>query len=127
MADEVIRIDTRIDINDAERDLDSLKKKFQETSNEGKEGFKKTSQSLDTADKSTKGLTVSMNTLGKVLSGISAITVAKKLVDGIKEISNATEEAYSSLRKASTLFGSVNVNQQNLLNELSSIAAETAY
>ena len=41
MADEVIRIDTRIDINDAERDLDSLKKKLKETSNEGKEGFKK--------------------------------------------------------------------------------------
>lgn len=125
MADEVIRIDTRINIDDAERDLDSLKKKLKETSNEGKEGFKKTSQSLDTADKSTKGLTVSMNTLGKVLSGISAITIAKKLVDGIKEISSATEEAYSSIRKASTLFGSVNVDQQNLLNELSSIAAET--
>ena len=51
MADEVIRIDTRIDIDDAERDLDSLKKKLQETAKEGKEGFKKASQSIDTADK----------------------------------------------------------------------------
>ena len=49
MADEVIRIDTRIDINDTERDLDSLKKKLKETASEGKEGFKKASQSLDTA------------------------------------------------------------------------------
>ena len=125
MADEVIRIDTRIDIDDAERDLDSLKKKLQETASEGKEGFKKASQSIDTADKSTKGLTVSMNTLGKALTGISITTVAYKVAQGIKEIYTTTEEAYASIRKASTMFGDVAVDQQNLVNQLSKIAAET--
>lgn len=125
MADEVIRIDTRIDINDAERDLDSLKKKLQETSKEGKEGFKKASQSLDTADKSTKGLTVSMNTLKKALTGLSITTVAYKVAQGVKEIYTTTEEAYASIRKASTMFGDVAVDQQNLVNQLSKIAAET--
>lgn len=125
MADEVIRIDTRIDINDAERDLDSLKKKLNETSKEGKEGFKKASQSIDTADKTTKGLTVSMNTLGKALTGISISAVAYKVAQGVKEIYTTTEEAYASIRKASTMFGDVAVDQQNLVNQLSKIAAET--
>ena len=125
MADEVIRIDTRIDIDDAERDLESLKKKLQETSKEGKEGFKKASQSLDTADKTTKGLTVSMNTLKKALTGLSITTVAYKVAQGVKEIYTTTEEAYASIRKASTMFGDVAVDQQNLVNQLSKIAAET--
>ena len=125
MADEVIRIDTRIDIDDAERDLESLKKKLNETSKEGKEGFKKASQSLDTADKSTKGLTVSMNTLKKALTGLSITTVAYKVAQGVKEIYTTTEEAYASIRKASTMFGDVAVDQQNLVNQLSKIAAET--
>lgn len=125
MADEVIRIDTRIDIDDAERDLDSLKKKLQETSKEGKEGFKKASQSIDTADKTTKGLTVSMNTLKKALTGLSITTVAYKVAQGVKEIYTTTEEAYESIRKASTMFGDVAVDQQNLVNQLSKIAAET--
>ena len=125
MADEVIRIDTRIDIDDAERDLDSLKKKLQETAKEGKEGFKKASQSIDTADKTTKGLTVSMNTLKKALTGLSITTVAYKVAQGVKEIYTTTEEAYASIRKASTMFGDVAVDQQNLVNQLSKIAAET--
>lgn len=125
MADEVIRIDTRIDIDDAERDLESLKKKLNETSKEGKEGFKKASQSIDTADKTTKGLTVSMNTLKKALTGLSITTVAYKIAQGVKEIYTTTEEAYASIRKASTMFGDVAVDQQNLVNQLSKIAAET--
>ena len=125
MADEVIRIDTRIDIDDAERDLESLKKKLKETSKEGKEGFKKASQSIDTADKTTKGLTVSMNTLKKALTGLSITTVAYKVAQGVKEIYTTTEEAYASIRKASTMFGDVAVDQQNLVNQLSKIAAET--
>ena len=125
MADETIRIDTRIDTDSAERDLDELKKKLKDTSAEGKKGFNEAGKALDTADKSTKGLTSSMSALGKVLSGISAVAVAKKVVDGIKDINVATEEAYSSLRKASTLFGDVNVNQQEMLKKLASIAAET--
>lgn len=125
MADETIRIDTRIDTDSAERDLDELKKKLKDTSAEGKKGFNEAGKALDTADKSTKGLTVSMSALGKVLSGISAVAVAKKLGDGIRDIYETTEEAYASIRKASTLFGDVAVNQQNLIGKLSSIAAET--
>ena len=125
MADEVIRIDTRIDTDSAERDLDELKKKLKNTSTEGKKGFNEAGKALDTADKSTKGLTVSMSALSKVLSGISAVAITKKVVDGIKDINVATEEAYSSLRKASTLFGDVNVDQQEMLKKLASIAAET--
>ena len=63
MADETIRIDTRIDTDSAERDLDELKKKLKDTSTEGKKGFNEAGKALDTADKSTKGLTVSMSTL----------------------------------------------------------------
>ena len=125
MADEVIRIDTRIDTDSAERDLDELKKKLKDTSAEGKKGFNEASKSLDVADKSTRGLTSSMSALSKVLSGISAVAIAKKVVDGIKDINVATEEAYSSLRKASTLFGDVNVDQQEMLKKLASIAADT--
>lgn len=125
MADEVIRIDTRIDTDSAERDLDELKKKLKDTSAEGKMGFNEAGKALDTADKSTKGLTTSMSALGKVLPGISAVAIAKKVVDGIKDINVVTEEAYSSLRKASTLFGDVNVDQQEMLKKLASIAAET--
>lgn len=125
MADEVIRIDTRIDTDSAERDLDELKKKLKDTSAEGKKGFNEASQSLNVADKSTRGLTSSMSALGKVLSGISAAAIAKKLGDGIRDLYETTEEAYASIRKASTLFGDVAVNQQNLIGKLSSIAAET--
>lgn len=125
MADETIRIDTRIDTDSAERDLDELKKKLKDTSTEGKKGFNEASQSLNVADKSTRGLTSSMSALGKVLSGISAAAIAKKLGDGIRDIYETTEEAYASIRKASTLFGDVAVNQQNLIGKLSSIAAET--
>ena len=57
MADETIRIDTRIDTDSAERDLDELKKKLKNTSTEGKKGFNEASQSLNVADKSTRGLT----------------------------------------------------------------------
>ena len=125
MADETIRIDTRIDTDSAERDLDELKKKLKDTSAEGKKGFNEAGKALDTADKSTKGLTSSMSALGKVLSGISAAAIAKKLGDGIRDLYETTEEAYASIRKASTLFGDVAVNQQNLISKLSSIAAET--
>lgn len=125
MADETIRIDTRIDTDSAERDLDELKKKLKDTSTEGKKGFNEASQSLNVADKSTRGLTLSMSALGKVLSGISAAAIAKKLGDGIRDLYETTEEAYASIRKASTLFGDVAVNQQNLISKLSSIAAET--
>ena len=125
MADETIRIDTRIDTDSAERDLESLKKKLHETANEGKEGFKKASQSIDTADKTTKGLTVSMNTLKKALTGLSITTVAYKVAQGVKDIYVTTEEAYASIRKASTMFGDLAVDQENLVNKLSKIAADT--
>lgn len=125
MADETIRIDTRIDTDSAERDLDELKRKLKDTSAEGKKGFNEAGKALDTADKSTKGLTVSMNTLKKALTGLSITTVAYKVAQGVKEIYTTTEEAYASIRKASTMFGDVAVDQQNLVNQLSKIAAET--
>ena len=125
MADETIRIDTRIDTDSAERDLDELKKKLKDTSTEGKKGFNEAGKALDTADKSTKGLTVSMSTLKKALTGLSISTVAYKVAQGVKDIYVTTEEAYTSIRKASTMFGDVAVDQQNLVNQLSKIAAET--
>lgn len=125
MADETIRIDTRIDTDSAERDLDELKRKLKDTSAEGKKGFNEAGKALDTADKSTKGLTVSMSSLKKALTGLSISTVAYKVAQGVKDIYVTTEEAYASIRKASTMFGDVAVDQQNLVNQLSKIAAET--
>lgn len=125
MADETIRIDTRIDTDSAERDLDELKKKLKDTSAEGKKGFNEAGKALDTADKSTKGLTVSMSTLKKALTGLSISTVAYKVAQGVKDIYVTTEEAYASIRKASTMFGDVAVDQENLVNKLSKIAADT--
>lgn len=125
MADETIRIDTRIDTDSAERDLDELKKKLKDTSAEGKKGFNEAGKALDTADKSTKGLTVSMSSLKKALTGLSISTVAYKVAQGVKDIYVTTEEAYASIRKASTMFGDVAVDQENLVNKLSKIAAET--
>ena len=125
MADETIRIDTRIDTDSAERDLDELKKKLKDTSAEGKKGFNEAGKALDTADKTTKGLTVSMNTLKKALTGLSITTVAYKVAQGVKDIYVTTEEAYASIRKASTMFGDVAVDQENLVNKLSKIAADT--
>ena len=125
MADETIRIDTRIDTDSAERDLDELKKKLKDTSTEGKKGFNEAGKALDTADKSTKGLTVSMSTLKKALTGLSISTVAYKVAQGVKDIYVTTEEAYASIRKASTMFGDVAVDQENLVNKLSKIAADT--
>ena len=125
MADETIRIDTRIDTDSAERDLDELKRKLKDTSAEGKKGFNEAGKALDTADKSTKGLTVSMSTLKKALTGLSISTVAYKVAQGVKDIYVTTEEAYASIRKASTMFGDVAVDQENLVNKLSKIAADT--
>ena len=125
MADETIRIDTRIDTDSAERDLDELKKKLKDTSTEGKKGFNEAGKALDTADKSTKGLTVSMSSLKKALTGLSISTVAYKVAQGVKDIYVTTEEAYASIRKASTMFGDVAVDQENLVNKLSKIAADT--
>lgn len=125
MADEVIRIDTRIDTDSAERDLDELKKKLKDTSSEGKKGFNEASKALDTADKSTKGLTVSMSSLKKTLTGLSISTVAYKVAQGVKDIYVTTEEAYASIRKASTMFGEVAVDQENLIQNLYRIAAKT--
>lgn len=125
MADETIRIDTRIDTDSAERDLDELKKKLKDTSAEGKKGFNEAGKALDTADKSTKGLTVSMSSLKKALTGLSISTVAYKVAQGVKDIYVTTEEAYASIRKASTMFGDVAVDQENLVNKLSKIAADT--
>ena len=125
MADETIRIDTRIDTDSAERDLDELKKKLKDTSAEGKKGFNEAGKALDTADKSTKGLTVSMSSLKKALTGLSISTVAYKVAQGVKDIYVTTEEAYASIRKASTMFGEVAVDQENLVNKLSKIAADT--
>ena len=125
MADETIRIDTRIDTDSAERDLDELKKKLKDTSAEGKKGFNEAGKALDTADKSTRGLTVSMSSLKKALTGLSISTVAYKVAQGVKDIYVTTEEAYASIRKASTMFGDVAVDQENLVNKLSKIAADT--
>lgn len=125
MADETIRIDTRIDTDSAERDLDELKRKLKDTSAEGKKGFNEAGKALDTADKSTKGLTVSMSSLKKALTGLSISTVAYKVAQGVKDIYVTTEEAYASIRKASTMFGDVAVDQENLVNKLSKIAADT--
>ena len=125
MADETIRIDTRIDTDSAERDLEELKKKLKDTSAEGKKGFNEAGKALDTADKSTKGLTVSMSSLKKALTGLSISTVAYKVAQGVKDIYVTTEEAYASIRKASTMFGDVAVDQENLVNKLSKIAADT--
>ena len=125
MADETIRIDTRIDTDSAERDLNELKKKLKDTSAEGKKGFNEAGKALDTADKSTKGLTVSMSSLKKALTGLSISTVAYKVAQGVKDIYVTTEEAYASIRKASTMFGDVAVDQENLVNKLSKIAADT--
>ena len=125
MADETIRIDTRIDTDSAERDLDELKRKLKDTSTEGKKGFNEAGKALDTADKSTKGLTVSMSSLKKALTGLSISTVAYKVAQGVKDIYVTTEEAYASIRKASTMFGDVAVDQENLVNKLSKIAADT--
>lgn len=125
MADETIRIDTRIDTDSAERDLDELKKKLKDTSAEGKKGFNEAGKALDTADKSTKGFTVSMSSLKKALTGLSISTVAYKVAQGVKDIYVTTEEAYASIRKASTMFGDVAVDQENLVNKLSKIAADT--
>lgn len=125
MADEVIRIDTRIDTDSAERDLDALKKKLKETSAEGKAGFSQAGSSIDSADRATKGLTSSMSALGKVMAGISITTVAVKAAQGLKEVYATTEEAYASIRKASTMFGDVAVDQERLVQNLSRISSQT--
>ena len=125
MADEVIRIDTRIDTDSAENDLKELRKKLKETASEGKSGFKEAGKAIDGADEATRGLTVSMSSLKKALTGLSVSAVAYKVVKGVKEIYTTTEEAYASIRKASTMFGDVAVDQEDLVNKLSKIAADT--
>lgn len=125
MADNVIRIDTRIDTDSAERDLDNLDKKITTVARDAHGRFVKAGTAIDSASTSTKGLTSSMSALGKVLTGISITTVAYKVAQGVKEIYTTTEEAYASIRKASTMFGDVQVDQEKLVQNLSKIAAET--
>lgn len=125
MADNVIRIDTRIDTDSAERDLEQLDKKITTVARDAHGRFIKAGTAIDSADASTKGLTSSMSALGKALTGISITAVAYKVAQGVKEIYTTTEEAYASIRKASTMFGDVQVDQEKLVQNLAKISSET--
>ena len=125
MADDAIRIDTRIDTSSAEKDLEKLRSRLSSTAKEAQSGFSGADTAIKGMDTSTKGLTSSMSALGKVISGISIVAAARQLARGVTDVYQATEEANASLRKASTLFGDVAVDQQKLIGNLSSIAAET--
>ena len=125
MADDAIRIDTRIDTSSAEKDLEKLRSRLSSTAKEAQSGFSGADTAIKGMDTSTKGLTMSMSSLSKVIGSISIVAVLTKVAHGVKDVMATTEEAYASIRKASTMFGEVAVDEEAFVNRLSQIASET--
>ena len=125
MADDAIRIDTRIDTSSAEKDLEKLRSRLSSTAKEAQSGFSGADTAIKGMDTSTKGLTMSMSSLSKVIGSISIVAVLTKVARGVKDVMATTEEAYASIRKASTMFGEVAVDEEAFVNRLSQIASET--
>ena len=125
MADDAIRIDTRIDTSSAEKDLEKLRSRLSSTAKEAQSGFSGADTAIKGMDTSTKGLTMSMSSLSKVIGSISIVAVLTKVAQGVKNVMATTEEAYASIRKASTMFGEVAVDEEAFVNRLSQIASET--
>ena len=125
MADDAIRIDTRIDTSSAEKDLEKLRSRLSSTAKEAQSGFSGATTAINSMDTSTKGLTMSMSALSKVIGSISIVAVLTKVARGVKDVMATTEEAYASIRKASTMFGDVAVDEEAFVDRLSQIASET--
>ena len=125
MADDAIRIDTRIDTSSAEKDLEKLRSRLSSTAKEAQSGFSGADTAIKGMDTSTKGLTMSMSSLSKVIGSISIVAVLTKVAHGVKNVMATTEEAYASIRKASTMFGDVAVDEEAFVDRLSQIASET--
>ena len=125
MADDAIRIDTRIDTSSAEKDLEKLRSRLSSTAKEAQSGFSGADTAIKGMDTSTKGLTMSMSALSKVIGSISIVAVLTKVAHGVKNVMATTEEAYASIRKASTMFGEVAVDEEAFVDRLSQIASET--
>ena len=125
MADDAIRIDTRIDTSSAEKDLEKLRSRLSSTAKEAQSGFSGADTAIKGMDTSTKGLTMSMSSLSKVIGSISIVAVLTKVAQGAKNVMATTEEAYASIRKASTMFGEVAVDEEAFVDRLSQIASET--
>ena len=125
MADDAIRIDTRIDTSSAEKDLEKLRSRLSSTAKEAQSGFSGATTAINSMDTSTKGLTSSMSALSKVIGSISIVAVLTKVAHGVKNVMATTEEAYASIRKASTMFGDVAVDEEAFVDRLSQIASET--
>ena len=125
MADDAIRIDTRIDTSSAEKDLEKLRSRLSSTAKEAQSGFSGADTAIKGMDTSTKGLTSSMSALSKVIGSISIVAVLTKVAHGVKNVMATTEEAYASIRKASTMFGEVAVDEEAFVDRLSQIASET--
>lgn len=125
MADDAIRIDTRIDTSSAEKDLEKLRSRLSSTAKEAQSGFSGADTAIKGMDTSTKGLTMSMSSLSKVIGSISIVAVLTKVAHGVKNVMATTEEAYASIRKASTMFGEVAVDEEAFVDRLSQIASET--
>lgn len=112
-------------ISEVVEETQEMDDKMDEATDSGKEGMMDLATATDTVDTSVNKLTISSNILDKALKKLSVYAILRLAAKGMKEIFTTTEESYASIRKASTMFGEVAVDQENLVNKLSKIAAET--
>lgn len=121
MADGRVIIETKLDTSGLTQGAKTAKATV-ENLGKGMETASKQSSSLDTG---LKGVTSSLKTLETIAKSSFVMKLASKAMAIIGDIAEETSVVTEKMKAASTLFGDVAVDQENLLNQLYKISTET--
>lgn len=121
MADGEVIINTKLDTAELERNAKSAKTTVNSLG-EGMQSASKKSNSLDTG---LGKITKSLKTLETIAKSSVIIKIAQKALGALSSCSAEAGVLTEKLKGASTLYGSVAVDQENLINSLYNISSQT--
>ena len=121
MADGEVIIRTKLDTDDLEKNAKSAKKTVEDLAS----GMENAGKQSEVMDSGLAKITKSLTSLEKIAKSSFIMKIAKVAIKALSSINEETSVVVEKLRGASTLYGDVAVDQEQLLQNLYSISAAT--
>ena len=121
MADGEVIIRTKLDTDDLEKNAKSAKKTVEDLAS----GMENAGKQSEVMDGGLAKITKSLTSLEKIAKSSFIMKIAKVAIKALSSINEETSVVVEKLRGASTLYGDVAVDQEQLLQNLYSISAAT--
>ncbi len=121
MADGEVIIRTKLDTDDLEKNAKSAKKTVEDLAS----GMENAGKQSEVMDSGLAKISKSLTSLEKIAKSSFIMKIARVAMKALSSINDETSAVVEKLRGASTLYGDVAVNQEQLLQNLYSISAAT--